>query len=58
MKTLRTLKTELLADTDTRAEYDAMASEFRRADPYKLKDNVFKLIDLDWMLVTAGTPER
>jgi len=28
MKTLRTLKTELLADTDTRAEYDAMASEF------------------------------
>jgi flavin reductase (DIM6/NTAB) family NADH-FMN oxidoreductase RutF len=36
----------------------AMANEFIRIDPYKLKDNVFKLIDLDWMLVTAGTPER
>ena len=35
-----------------------MPDEFRRADPYKLKDNVFKLIDLDWMLVTAGTPVR
>jgi len=31
MKTLRTLKTELLADTDTRAEYDAMADEFSMA---------------------------
>ncbi len=31
MKTLRTLKTELLADTDTRAEYDAMAGEFSMA---------------------------
>lgn len=28
MKTLRTLKTELLADTDTRAEYEAIAGEF------------------------------
>ncbi|MDD5478487.1 helix-turn-helix transcriptional regulator [Rhodoferax sp.] len=31
MKTLRTLKTELLADTDTRAEYDALAGEFNMA---------------------------
>ena len=31
MKTLRTLKTELLADTDTRAEYDAMTAEFSMA---------------------------
>ena len=31
MKTLRTLKTELLTDTDTRAEYDAMAGEFSMA---------------------------
>lgn len=31
MKTLRTLKTELLADTDTSAEYDAMADEFSMA---------------------------
>jgi len=31
MKTLRTLKTELLADTDTRTEYDAMAYEFGMA---------------------------
>jgi flavin reductase (DIM6/NTAB) family NADH-FMN oxidoreductase RutF len=36
----------------------AMASEFLKIDPYKLKDNVFKLIDQDWMLVTAGTLER
>ena len=28
MKTPRTIKAELLDDTDTRAEYDAMASEF------------------------------
>ncbi len=31
MKTLRTLKAELLADTDTRAEYDALADEFGMA---------------------------
>jgi flavin reductase (DIM6/NTAB) family NADH-FMN oxidoreductase RutF len=36
----------------------AMATEFLRIDPYTLKDNVFKLIDKDWMLVTAGTLER
>jgi flavin reductase (DIM6/NTAB) family NADH-FMN oxidoreductase RutF len=35
-----------------------MPELFRRTDPYKLKDNVFKLIDLDWMLVTAGTREH
>jgi len=35
-----------------------MVADFLRIDPYKLKGNVFKLIDLDWMLVTAGTPER
>lgn len=31
MKTLRTLKAELLVDTDTRAEFDAMADEFGMA---------------------------
>ncbi len=31
MKTLRTLKTELLANADTSAEYDAMADEFSMA---------------------------
>ena len=31
MKTLRTLKTELLADTDTRTEYEGMAAEFSMA---------------------------
>jgi DNA-binding XRE family transcriptional regulator len=31
MKSLRTLKAELLTDTDTRAEYDAMADEFGMA---------------------------
>jgi len=35
-----------------------MPELFRRADPYRLKENVFKLIDQDWMLVTAGTLER
>jgi len=35
-----------------------MAAGFLKADPYKLKENVFKLIDRDWMLVAAGTPER
>jgi predicted transcriptional regulator len=28
MKTLKTLKQEMLADADTRAEYDAMADEY------------------------------
>ena len=31
MKPLCTLKTELMADTDTRDEYNGMASEFRMA---------------------------
>ena len=31
MKTLKSLKTELLADPDTRAEYDATAAEFSMA---------------------------
>ena len=31
MKTLRTLKAELLADADTRAEYDTQADEFSMA---------------------------
>lgn len=31
METLQSLKAELLADTDTRAEYDAMAEEFGMA---------------------------
>jgi predicted transcriptional regulator len=31
MKTLKSLKTELLADPETRAEYEAMAGEFDMA---------------------------
>ena len=31
MKTLKTFKAELLADPNTRAEYDALASEFDMA---------------------------
>jgi predicted transcriptional regulator len=31
MKTLKALRVELLADPDTRAEYDAMANEFGMA---------------------------
>jgi flavin reductase (DIM6/NTAB) family NADH-FMN oxidoreductase RutF len=32
-----------------------MDEKFRAVDPFGLKDNVFKLIDRDWMLVTAGS---
>lgn len=31
-----------------------MASEFKNIDPEQIGDNVFKLIDKDWMLITAG----
>lgn len=32
--------------------------DFRPVRPAELKDNPFKLIGEDWMLVTAGTPEN
>lgn len=32
--------------------------EFKIIPPEEIKDNVFKLIGKDWMLVTAGTPEK
>ena len=35
-----------------------MNSKFKAISPYDLKDNIFKLIDKDWMLVTAGTKEH
>lgn len=31
---------------------------FMKTDPEKLPDNVFKLINRDWMLITAGTKEK
>lgn len=31
--------------------------EFRSIDPDSIKDNVFKLIGKDWMLITAGTKD-
>ena len=31
---------------------------FTRIDPTDITDNVFKLLDKDWMLVTAGTPDH
>lgn len=34
-----------------------MASDFRKVGVFDIKDNVFKLIADDWMLVTAGTLE-
>ena len=34
-----------------------MADEFRKADVFGIKENVFKLLDKDWMLITAGTGE-
>ena len=35
-----------------------MIEGFSSLDPYKISDNVFKLLDKDWMLITAGTPEH
>jgi flavin reductase (DIM6/NTAB) family NADH-FMN oxidoreductase RutF len=35
-----------------------MESKFISISPYDLKDNIFKLIDKDWMLVTAGNLEH
>lgn len=32
--------------------------EFIRISPEKLQDNPFSMIGNDWMLITAGTPER
>jgi flavin reductase (DIM6/NTAB) family NADH-FMN oxidoreductase RutF len=32
-----------------------MANKFRNVDPAALTDNVFKLLDKDWMLIAAGT---
>lgn len=34
-----------------------MKNEFKVVSPYDLDDNVFKLIDKDWMLITAGNKE-
>lgn len=31
---------------------------FKIIDPLSITDNVFKLLDKDWMLVTAGSPEH
>ncbi|MBN2049757.1 MAG: flavin reductase family protein, partial [Spirochaetales bacterium] len=32
--------------------------KFTEISPEKIKDNLFKLIDKDWMLVTAGTKQQ
>jgi flavin reductase (DIM6/NTAB) family NADH-FMN oxidoreductase RutF len=34
-----------------------MKKQFKRIDPEDIRDNVFKLIDKDWMLITAGPLE-
>jgi flavin reductase (DIM6/NTAB) family NADH-FMN oxidoreductase RutF len=34
-----------------------MDSQFSPLSPFQIKDNIFKLLDKDWMLITAGTPE-
>jgi flavin reductase (DIM6/NTAB) family NADH-FMN oxidoreductase RutF len=31
---------------------------FKEISPYDIKDNVFRLLDKDWMLITAGTPDH
>lgn len=31
---------------------------FRSVSPYELKENVFHLIDKEWMLITAGSAEK
>ena len=35
-----------------------MDTQFTTVSPFQITDNVFKLLDKDWMLVTAGTPEH
>jgi flavin reductase (DIM6/NTAB) family NADH-FMN oxidoreductase RutF len=35
-----------------------MEALFTPLSPFQINDNVFKLLDKDWMLVTAGTPEH
>ena len=35
-----------------------MTNKFREIAPTEITDNVFKLIDQDWMLVTAGAPDH
>ena len=35
-----------------------MKIEFKSISPYDLQDNIFKLIDKDWMLLTAGTEDH
>jgi flavin reductase (DIM6/NTAB) family NADH-FMN oxidoreductase RutF len=35
-----------------------MDTQFTKVSPFQITDNVFKLLDKDWMLVTAGTPEH
>ena len=34
-----------------------MIETFKAIDPRQIKDNTFKLLAADWMLVTAGAPE-
>ena len=34
-----------------------MSGIFEKITPYRISDNMFKAIDKEWMLVTAGTPE-
>lgn len=35
-----------------------LTPDFIQTDPAKLQDNLIRLIASDWMLVTAGTPEK
>jgi flavin reductase (DIM6/NTAB) family NADH-FMN oxidoreductase RutF len=33
-------------------------AHFTELNPYKLNENVFKLLDVKWMLITAGTADK
>lgn len=35
-----------------------MIEKFKKSDLYRLNESIFKLLDQDWMLVCAGTPEN
>jgi flavin reductase (DIM6/NTAB) family NADH-FMN oxidoreductase RutF len=35
-----------------------MKSDFRKISPYEIGDNVFQLIDKEWMLITAGNQDH
>ncbi|MEG1498500.1 MAG: flavin reductase [Bacteroidales bacterium] len=55
-ETEKQTKKEVLSEKEM--DINAKMGKWEKIDPVKIKDNVFKLIGEDWMLVSAGTPEK